>query len=182
MSVRCRASVQLVRARWLLGGARRGHSACDAVRAARAARRAPRALGQRDAIFCKGIFGCAARGRFYAALFGRQRGNGVRMLGTRARWFWCKWRRTRGCAVCLSTVWPSLARNYVAWCVIRKFDFQPPPRAPRMERRPAPTAWEPLKELSRAIPAVGSPCGSPIRTPAVAGTCPDRAGRAWTPS
>ena len=83
---------------------------------------------------------------------------------------------------CLSTVWPSLARNYVAWCVIRKFDFQPPPRAPRMERRPAPTAWEPLKELSRAIPAVGSPCGSPIQTPAVAGTCPDRAGRAWTPS
>ena len=99
MSARCRASVQLVRARWLLGGARRGHSACDAVRAARAARRAPRALGQRDAIFCKGIFGCAARGRFYAALFGRQRGNGVRMLCTRARWFWCKWRRTRGCAV-----------------------------------------------------------------------------------
>ena len=49
---------------------------------------------------------------------------------------------------CLSTVWPSLARNYVAWCVIRKFDFQPPPRAPRMERRPRPTAWEPLKELS----------------------------------
>ena len=79
--------------------ARRRHSACDAVRAARAARRAPRALGQRDAIFCKGIFGCAARGRFYAALFGRQRGNGVRMLGARARWFWCKWRRTRSCAV-----------------------------------------------------------------------------------
>ena len=58
---------------------------------------------------------------------------------------------------CLSTVWPSLARNYVAWCVIRKFDFQPPPRAPRMERRPAPTAWEPQKELSRVMPHCGSP-------------------------
>ena len=63
---------------------------------------------------------------------------------------------------CLSTVWPSLARNYVAWCVIRKFDFQPPPRAPRMERRPAPTAWEPLKEPSRVMPH----CGSPNWTPA----------------
>ena len=79
----------------------RGADAARAMRCAlaRAARRAPRALGQRDAIFCKGIFGCAARGRFYAALFGRQRGNGVRMLCTRARWFWCKWRRTRSCAV-----------------------------------------------------------------------------------
>ena len=66
---------------------------------------------------------------------------------------------------CLSTVWPSLARNYVAWCVIRKFDFQPPPRAPRMERRPAPTAWEPLKD-SPVIPASGSLCGSPNWTPA----------------
>ena len=100
VSVRCRArvGVQLVRIGFFVA-ARRRRGACDPVRAARAARRAPRALGQRDAIFCKGIFGCAARGRFYAALFGRQRGNGVGMLCTRARWLWCKWRRTRSCAV-----------------------------------------------------------------------------------
>ena len=42
---------------------------------------------------------------------------------------------------CLSTVWPSLARNYVAWCVIRKFDFQPGTLRLRTEQPPAPTAW-----------------------------------------
>ena len=78
---------------------------------------------------------------------------------------------------CLSTVWPSLARNYVAWCVIRKFDFQPPPRAPRMERRPAPTAWEPLKELSRvSLWLAELDAGQRVRT------CPGLAGHLWTPS
>ena len=80
---------------------------------------------------------------------------------------------------CLSTVWPSLARNYVAWCVIRKFDFQPPPRAPRMERRPAPTAWEPLKELSRAMPALWL---AELDAGRRGRTRPGRAGRPWTPS
>ena len=77
---------------------------------------------------------------------------------------------------CLSTVWPSLARNYVAWCVIRKFDFQPPPRAPRMERRPAPTAWEPLKELSRVMPHRGSPNWTPPGVAGRARTAPDISG------
>ena len=163
------------------GAARRRRGACDALRAARAARRAPRALGRRDAIFWKGIFGCAARGRFCAALFGRQRGSGARMLGARARWFWCKWRRTRGCAVVCRRSGQSRPKLR-CWCVIRKFDFQPPPRTPRSEGRAAPTAQEPLKD------SLGPTCGSPsiFAKPEDAGrrgrTRPDLVGRAWTPS
>ena len=79
---------------------------------------------------------------------------------------------------CLSTVWPSLARNYVAWCVIRKFDFQPPPRTPGSEGRAAPTASEPLKELSVSSLLLWL---AELDAGRRVWTCPDLARRFWTP-
>jgi len=82
---------------------------------------------------------------------------------------------------CLSTVWPSLARNYVAWCVIRKFDFQPGSLRLRTERPPAPSAWEPLKESSR-VPSLWKPLWlAELDAGRRVWTCPDLARRFWTP-
>ena len=109
-SVRCRASVQLGRARWPFVGARRWRSV---VRAASASRSAPRALGRRDAIFGRGYLLAPCAGAFTQPSFARSEGMGSGCCA-RARAGFGASGDGRGAARLSVDGLASLARNYVA--------------------------------------------------------------------